>query len=122
RSGDRSRPSSGACRPPSGRTRPYVCRPVRVYGSCCAPSCPQGLLLSRGAEVLGLEHLAVLDVGLTLDGVRTALDPIDSFFFGLHLEDPESADQVFRLLERPVDDRPAGARELHARALRAGLK
>src|SRR6266566_336917 len=74
------------------------------------------------AEVVRLEHLAYLDLGLALDRIGAALDPLDRLFLRLHLKHPEAADQVFRVLEGPVHDRAPSPREPDARALRAGMQ
>src|SRR5882762_8189796 len=75
-----------------------------------------------GAEVLRLEHLADLDFGLSLEGIGTALDPFDRLRLGLHLPQPETGDQLFRLGEGPVDHGALRAREPDARALGARLE
>src|SRR5882762_4845688 len=75
-----------------------------------------------GAEVLRLEHLADLDLGLSFEGIGAALDPFDRLRLGLHLPQPETGDQLFRFGERPVDHGALRAREPDARALRARLE
>src|SRR3954471_4721532 len=76
-----------------------------------------------GAEVLGLEHLADLDLGLGAGHrVGAALDPLDRLFLRLHLPEPEAGDQLLRLGERAVGDNAPLAREAHARALAARLQ
>src|SRR2546425_7966489 len=56
---------------------------------CLAPTrlCRPELGREFGPEVLGLEHLANLDLGLPArEGIRAALDPLDGFFLRLHLK------------------------------------
>src|SRR6185437_16909564 len=74
-----------------------------------------------GAEVLGLEDLAQLDLAfLAGKGARAALEPVHGFLSGLHLPDPEARDKLLRLGEGTVHHRAlVVARELHARALGA---
>src|SRR5204862_7474891 len=73
-----------------------------------------------GAEILGLEHLADLDLRVAVHRIRAALDPFDGLFLRTHLPDPEARDQLLGLGERTVDDGALLAGEVHARALRAG--
>src|SRR5688500_2687551 len=73
-----------------------------------------------GAEILGLEDLANLDLRIAAE--RRALEPLDCLLLRLHLPDPEARDQLLGLRERAIDDRPILSRESHARALGAGLK
>src|SRR6267143_6214216 len=75
-----------------------------------------------GAEVLRLEHLADLDLGLSLEGIGAALDPFDRLRLGLHLPQPETGDQLFRLGKGPVDHGALRAREPDARALGTRLQ
>src|SRR6266487_1781155 len=56
-----------------------------------------------GAEVLGLEDLADLDVAVLREGVGAALDPRDRLLLRLYLPEPEAGDQLLRLGERAVD-------------------
>src|SRR2546422_2918145 len=71
--------------------------------------------LECGTEVLGLEHLANLDLGAVTEG--GPLDPRDRFLLRLHLPQPEAGDQLLRLGEGPVDHRPLASREPDARPL-----
>src|SRR5262245_2524392 len=71
----------------------------------------------RRTEVLRLEHLANLDLGLRAGGVRAALHPFDGFFLRLHLPQPEAGDQFLRLGKWTVDYGPVRSRELDARPL-----
>src|SRR6266566_1472542 len=74
------------------------------------------------SEVVSLEYLADLDLGLPArKRIRTALDPFDRFVKRLHLEQPKARDQLLGLGERAVDHRALVAAELHARAFRAWL-
>src|SRR5688500_537776 len=73
-----------------------------------------------GAEILGLEDLANLDLRIAAE--RRALEPLDCLLLRLHLPDPEARDQLLGLRERAIDDRPNLSRESHARTLGAGLK
>src|ERR1700687_5196448 len=41
-----------------------------------------------GRKIGSLEHLANLDLGFAVKGVRAALDPFDGLFLGLHLQQP----------------------------------
>src|SRR5438093_2247827 len=78
--------------------------------------------LARGVarrEVLGLEHLADLHLGVL---ARSTLEPLDRLRLGLHLPEPEAGDQLLGLGERPVDHGPLPAGEPDPRALRAGLQ
>src|SRR5882762_1398002 len=75
-----------------------------------------------GAEVLRLEHLADLDLGLSSEGIGAAPDPFDRLRLGLHLPKPETGDQLFRLGEGPVDHGALRAREPDARALGARME
>src|ERR1700759_2117521 len=70
-------------------------------------------------EVLGLEDLPDLDLRIALHRVRAALDPLDRLLHRADLPQPEAGDQLLGLRERPVHDAALGAREAHARALRA---
>src|SRR6185369_274423 len=73
-------------------------------------------------EVLRLEHLADLDLGLPRHGVGAALHPLDRLLLRLDLPDPESGDELLRLRERAVDHAALRAGEPHARAFRARMK
>src|SRR5438046_4627249 len=75
-----------------------------------------------GAEVLRLEDLADLDLGILPHRIGAALDPFDRLFLRLHLPDPEAGDQLLGLGEGPVDDGALGSREPDARALRARVQ
>src|SRR5947207_10842249 len=64
------------------------------------------LRFDLGTEVGRLEHLANLNLGLltrTMGG-GSARGPGDRLFFRLHIDQPESGDQLLRLSERPVGD------------------
>src|SRR5688572_12767706 len=75
------------------------------------------------AEVLALEDLADLDLGLGAGHrVGATLDPLDGLFLRLHLPQPVAGDQLFGLGEWAVDDGAPVAREPHARALAAWLQ
>src|SRR6476660_1669323 len=74
------------------------------------------------AEVIGLEHLANLDLRLPGHRVGAALDPFDRLFLGTDLPDPVAGDQLLRLGERTVDHGSFLTRELDSRALRAGMQ
>src|SRR5688572_24913753 len=66
-----------------------------------------------GPEVFELEHLANLDLALTVrHGIGAALDPFDCLLLGLHLNQPEAGDQLLRLGEGPVDHGAFVSREL----------
>src|SRR5262245_38496641 len=70
-----------------------------------------------GAEVVGLEHLADLDLRLgARERIRSTLHPLDRLLFRLDLDQPEAGDQFLRLRERSVDHGALGSREPHARA------
>src|SRR5262245_21854464 len=90
--------------------------------------CAQALLLlpelggERRTEIFRLEHLANLDLGLLTGGIRATLDPFDRLFFGLHVPQPESGDQLLRLSEWSVDHGPSRSREPDPRALRARME
>src|SRR4051812_3102538 len=57
------------------------------------------------AEVLGLEHLANLELDLTVAVERwPALDPFDRLLPRVHLDHREAGNQLLRLGERPVGD------------------
>src|SRR6266516_5299597 len=75
-----------------------------------------------GAEVLRLEHLADLDLGILPHRIGAALDPFDRLLLRLHLPDPEAGDQLLGLGEGPVDDGALRTREPDARALRARVQ
>src|SRR6266480_1908714 len=75
-----------------------------------------------GAEVLRLEHLADLDLGILPHRIGAALDPFDRLFLRLHLPYPETRDQLLGLGEGPVDDGALRTREPDARALRARVE
>src|SRR6266571_4206680 len=75
-----------------------------------------------GAEVLRLEHLADLDLGILPHRIGAALDPFDRFFLRLHLPYPETRDQLLGLGEGPVDHGTLRSREPDARALRARVQ
>src|SRR5439155_16651532 len=55
-----------------------------------------------GGEILGLEHLAQLDLGPAVE--RRPLEPFDRLVLRLHLPEPEAGDQLLRLAEGPVGD------------------
>src|SRR5256885_14420775 len=75
-----------------------------------------------GAEVLRLEHLADLDLGILPHRIGAALDPFDRLFLRLHLPDPEAGDQLLGLGEGPVEAGALRTREPDARALRARVE
>src|SRR5690348_2278525 len=76
-----------------------------------------------GAEILGFEDLADLDLGrLALERRGAALHPLDGLVERLDLDDPEARDELLRLGERTVDDRALAVIEADARALRARLQ
>src|SRR5918996_4092422 len=54
------------------------------------------------AEVLGLEHLADLDLGLAGHGIGATLRPCDRLVQGTRLDEPEAGDQLV-CGEGPVD-------------------
>src|SRR5438309_4928517 len=56
-----------------------------------------------GAEVLRLEHLADLDLGILPHRIGAALDPFDRLLLRLYLPDPDAGDQLLGLGEGPVD-------------------
>src|SRR5262245_1710228 len=73
----------------------------------------------RGTEVLRLEHLANLHLGVLEGG---PLEPFDRLFPRLHLPQPEAGDQLLRLGERSVDHRPLSPGELDAHPLRTRVQ
>src|ERR1700737_4382435 len=96
-----------------------VLRYLRVQALLLFPKLRREL----GAEVLRLEHLANLDFGRrTRKGIGGALHPFDRLFLRLHLEQPEAGDELFRLAEGAIDDRPLVSREPDACALRTRLE
>src|SRR5829696_408721 len=76
----------------------------------------------RVAEILRLEDLPDLDLGLTLQRVRAFLDPVDRLLQRVHFEDPEAGEQLLGLGERTIDHGATGAREPHTRTLRRGME
>src|SRR5437763_11238949 len=74
-----------------------------------------------GAEVLRLEHAADLDLLVALLE-RRAPDPLDGLLHGLHLPQPEAADQLLGLGERAIDHAALAAAELDAHALGARVQ
>src|SRR5690242_12655225 len=81
----------------------------------------------RLAEILRLEDLANLDLGVVAVGVvdqaeRGPLDPFDRLFLRLHLPDPEPRDQLLGLGERAIDHGPLRSGDPYADALRARLQ
>src|SRR3712207_260100 len=74
------------------------------------------------AEVVGLEDLPDLDLGVALHRVRAALDPLDGLLHRADLPQPEARDQLLGLRERAVHDAPVGAAEAHPRTLGAGVE
>src|SRR5262249_26745850 len=78
-----------------------------------------------GTEILQLEQLAYLDLGLPAAAIGlegNALGPFDGLFLRLHLNQPIAGDQFLRLDEGAVDHGTLPSRELDARALRARLE
>src|SRR5438552_7660572 len=131
--------ASGRFRPdeslalPVRRTRPSEIDTPRVRRHplpflLCGDLRAQALLLlpqlgrELGAEVLRLEHLANLDLGILPHRIGAALDPFDRLLLRLHLPDPEAGDQLLGLGEGPVDDGALRTREPDARALRARVQ
>ena len=76
----------------------------------------------RRAEIVRFKHLAKLDLGFTGHGIGAALEPLDGFFPGLHLPEPEAGDQLRGLAEGPIDHRALLAGEADAHALGAGME
>ena len=83
--------------------------------AACASSASRSLGRELGAEVLGLEHLADLDLRVLQHRVGAALDPLDRLVLRAHLPQPEAGDQLLGLGERAVDHGALVARE-HAPA------
>src|SRR5690606_16339242 len=103
----RSRPPSSAL---SARS-PTECSPAEGAGRLLGADLFSqtlflGLQLGRelGAEVLGLEHRADLDLRFGGHGVGAALDPLDGFVHRLDLPQPEAGHQLLGFGEGPVDD------------------
>src|SRR5258708_7319277 len=69
-----------------------------------------------GAEVLRLEHLADLDLGILPHRIWAALDQFDRLFLRLHLPDPVAGDQLLGLGEGAVHYSAFRSREPDARA------
>src|SRR5215213_10942094 len=109
--------AAGRGKPPPG--------PPLLLGADLRPD-PLLLLPELGSElrpeILGLEHLANLDLALALVRVGRALDPLDGLLLGPDLQQPEACDQLLGLGERPVHHRPLLARELDSGALRARMQ
>src|SRR5437763_8010480 len=86
---------------------------------------PQALFLlpdlrsEIGAEVFRFEHLPDLDLGLVEWG---SLEPIDCLLLRFHFPYPETGNQILRLGEGTVGNRPLGAGEFYARTRGAGLE
>src|SRR5438876_480764 len=95
-----------------------LCSDLRAQALLLLPQLGREL----GAEVLRLEHLADLDLGILPHRIGAALDPFDRLFLGLHLPDPETRDQLLRLGEGPVDHGALRSREPDACALRARVE
>src|SRR5882724_2598109 len=76
--------------------------------------------LELGTEVVRFEDLANLDLEAVIE--RRTLEPLDRLFFGLHLPQPETGDQLLRLGEGPVGHGPLVSRKFDTRALRARLQ
>src|SRR5688572_63800 len=74
------------------------------------------------AEVAGLEDRTDLDLALAHVRVRAALDPLDRLRHRLDLPKPVAGEELLRLGEGTVDDRPLRTREAHALALRARVQ
>src|SRR3954465_7882696 len=76
-----------------------------------------------GAEVLGLEHLAKLELDIAVRVARRpALDDLDRLLARADADHREPGDQLLGLGERPVGDERLAVRELHARSFRARLQ
>src|SRR5205807_7210512 len=103
------------------------------------PACGQALLARVGdpgaqlllvlADLAGrialgefgrLEDLAHLDFSSAVEG--RALEPLDGLGLRLALPEPEPGDQLFRLGERPIDDRALLAFETNSRAVLARVQ
>src|SRR6478736_5787417 len=112
-----------AASPPSRRARSSLRRAARALVDLGAQPLLGGAHLGRelGAEVLGLEHLAQLELDVAA-GVprRPAPDPVERLLARADLDDREAGDQLLGLGERTVDDGRLAVREFHARALRTG--
>jgi len=105
-----------AARAPAGKWYLHAAPFIASLFSNCATSraftlldlCAEPLFLlaelrcELGAEILGFEHLADLDLSLfARHGIGTALDPIDRLLQRLALPEPESGNQLFGLGECP---------------------
>src|SRR5579885_2272454 len=76
-----------------------------------------------GAEILGFEDLADLDLAIAMfERPRTAPDPLDRLFERLALPEPEARDELLGFGERTIDDGARIAREFDARPGRARLE
>src|SRR6202044_3911307 len=75
-----------------------------------------------GAEVVCLEDLTNLNLGLAFKGIGAALDPFDRFPHLSNLPYPEAGDQFFGLGERSVNHFSIRSGEPHPLTFRAGLE
>src|SRR5258708_2179436 len=73
-----------------------------------------------GGEIRYLVHLPTLDSGPPVE--RRALEPSHRLFHGLHLPEPEAADEFLGLSEGPVDYGPLLSGKSDTLTLRAGLQ
>src|ERR1700680_1787857 len=83
---------------------------------------PGSGLLGRkdiSGRVRFFEHLANFDFTLF---ERSALEPFNRLFFGLHLNQPKAGDQLFRLGKRPIRHPGFFPQVVEARAFRARLE
>ena len=68
--------------------------------------------VSSSPKSSGLEHLADLDLGLAVERVGAALDPLDRLFPGLHLDQPVARDQAAQRIRAPLMRRRVTGRVL----------
>src|SRR5215472_4672824 len=88
------------------------------------PQVPRTIHRFALPKVFQLKERADFDLGIVLETrlKRDALGPLDSLFFGFHLDNPIAGDEFFGLRKRTVDYGPLAIRELDPRSLGTGLE
>src|SRR3989442_11884573 len=95
-----NRPSSSRSRDASRRAdESALGLPLRGRLRAQALLCLPELRREGGTEVLRLEHLADLDLGLPVEGVGAVPYPFVRLFLRPHLEEPYAGDRLLRVVD-----------------------